>query len=78
MIGEGDFFGELAVVKPTRRTTTARALVRSDLLMLDAGDLRILMAERPELGRRVEEASRQGVGSLPDDSVSEQEIERRD
>jgi len=74
VIGEGDFFGELAVVKPTRRTTTARALVRTDLLMLDATDLRVLMAERPELGRRVEEASRQGVASMADDSASEQEI----
>jgi len=77
VIGEGDFFGELAVVKPTRRTTTARALVRTDLLMLDATDLRILMAERPELGRRVEEASRQGVASMADDSASEQEIAGR-
>lgn len=74
VIGEGAFFGELAAVKPTRRTTTARALVRTDLLMLDATDLRILMAERPELGRRVEEASRQGVASMADDSASEQEI----
>jgi voltage-gated potassium channel len=74
VIGEGDFFGELAVVKPTRRTTTARALVRTDLLMLDATDLRVLMAERPELRRRVEEASRQGVASMADDSASEQEI----
>ena len=74
VIGEGDFFGELAVVKPTRRTTTARALVRTDLLMLDATDLRVLMAERPELGRRVEEASRQGIASMADDSASEQEI----
>jgi voltage-gated potassium channel len=77
VIGEGDFFGELAVIKPTRRTTTARALVRTDLLMLDAADLRILMAERPELGRRVDEASRLGAGSLADDSASEQEITDR-
>lgn len=74
VIGEGDFFGELAVVKPARRKTTARALVRTDLLMLDATDLRVLMAERPELGRRVEEASRQGVASMADDSAREQEI----
>jgi len=73
VIGEGDFFGELAVLKPTRRTTTARALVRTDLLMLDASDLRRLMAERPELGRRVEDASRRGTRPLADDSTGEQE-----
>ena len=75
IVGEGDFFGELAALKPVRRTTTARALVRTDLLMLDATDLRLLMAERPELGRRVEEASRMRVASLADDTPSEHEIE---
>ncbi len=64
LIGEGDFFGELAAVKPARRTMTARATVRTDLLVLDAGDLRLLMAERPELGRRVDEASRVGGASV--------------
>ena len=75
IVGEGDFFGELAALKPVRRTATARALVRTDLLMLDATDLRLLMAERPELGRRVEEASRMRVASLADDTPSEHEIE---
>ena len=75
IIGEGDFFGELAALKPVKRTTTARALVRTDLLMLDATDLRLLMAERPELGRRVEEASRLRVASMADDTLSEHEIE---
>ena len=75
IVGEGDFFGELAALKPVRRTATARALVRTDLLMLDATDLRLLMAERPELGRRVEEASRMRVASLADDTLSEHEIE---
>ena len=69
VLSEGDFFGELAVLNPAPRMTTARALVRSDLLVLDASDLRLLMAERPELGRRVEEASRENRGSLIDDSA---------
>jgi voltage-gated potassium channel len=77
VIGEGDFFGELAVLKPTRRTTTARALVRSDLLVLDAAYLRILMAERPELGRHVESASLNGIAAVADDSVIEHEIETK-
>lgn len=72
-IAEGDFFGELAVLKPQKRTTTARAVVRSDLLVLDASDLRLLMVERPELGRRVDEAARMRPGATMDDSASEQD-----
>ena len=77
VIGEGDFFGELAVLKPTRRTTTARALIRTDLLVLDASDLRFLMTERPELGRRVEEAAQRARPPMVDDSITEHEIEAR-
>ncbi len=69
VLSEGDFFGELAVLNPAPRTTTARALVRSDLLVLDASDLRLLMTERPELGRRVEDASRENHAGLVDDSA---------
>ena len=68
ILSEGDFFGELAVLNPAPRTTTARALIRSDLLVLDASDLRLLMTERPELGRRVEEASRLNHAAMIDDS----------
>ena len=68
ILSEGDFFGELAVLNPAPRTTTARALIRSDLLVLDASDLRLLMTDRPELGRRVEEASREHHTEMIDDS----------
>lgn len=57
------------MLNPARRTTTARALIRSDLLVLDASDLRLLMTERPELGRRVEEASRDHHDMIYDDSA---------
>jgi voltage-gated potassium channel len=69
ILNEGDFFGELAVLNPAPRTTTARALIRSDLLVLDASDLRLLMTDRPELGRRVEEASRDHHAEMIDDSA---------
>ena len=71
LIGEGDFFGELAVINPSPRTTTARAVSRSNLLVLDATDLRILMAERTELGRRVEEAAQSDRTTSLDDSATE-------
>ena len=75
LLSEGDFFGELAVLHDARRTATVRALVRTDLLVLDASDLRVLMAERPELGRRVEDASHRSKPPVVDDSITEHEIE---
>lgn len=75
LLGEGDFFGELAVLHESRRTATVRALTRIDLLVLDASDLRVLMAERPELGRRVEDASHRSMPPVVDDSITEHEIE---
>jgi voltage-gated potassium channel len=56
-LSEGSFFGEMAILREVRRTATVRALVRTDLLMLDAVDLRLLMQERPHIAQRIEEAS---------------------
>ena len=58
VLGEGQFFGEIAVLKNTRRTATVRATVRSQLLVLDAADLRILMAQRPDLAGRIHDVAR--------------------
>ena len=71
LIGEGNYFGELAVLNPSPRTTTARAISRTNLLILDATDLRILMTERSELGRRVEEAAQSNRDVGVDDSAFE-------
>lgn len=54
-LGEGHFFGEIAVLKKTRRTATVRATTPTKLLVLDAGDLQTLMANNPEIGRRIDE-----------------------
>ncbi|MFO1135430.1 MAG: cyclic nucleotide-gated ion channel [Rhodoblastus sp.] len=55
-LGEGQFFGEIAVLRKTRRTATVRTTLPSKLLALDAGDLATLMARNPEIGRRIEDA----------------------
>lgn len=54
-LGEGHFFGEMAVLRKTRRTATVRSTQPTRLLLLDAADLRTLMANNPEIARRVEE-----------------------
>jgi voltage-gated potassium channel len=55
-MGEGQFFGEIAVLRKTRRTATVRAVQPTKLLVLDSGDLHTLMERNPEVGRRIETA----------------------
>jgi voltage-gated potassium channel len=54
-LGEGQFFGEVALLRRTRRTATVRASQPTKLLVLDAGDLHLLMERNPELGKRIEQ-----------------------
>ena len=65
-LGEGQFFGEIAVLKETRRTATIRTLQPTKLLILDAHDLRNLMARNPEIRKRIEQviATRGDYASL--------------
>jgi voltage-gated potassium channel len=58
LLGDGQFFGEMAVLKSTRRSATVRSLVRTQLLVLDARELRLLMASRPDIGARIHEVAR--------------------
>ena len=53
LLGEGQFFGEIAVLRKTRRTATVRATQPTKLLLLDAADLHTIMERSPEVGRRI-------------------------
>lgn len=53
LIGEGDFFGELALIRNTTRTATVRARGRCMLLVLDGTDLDELIHRRPEIGQHI-------------------------
>ena len=57
-LGEGQFFGEIAVLKNAKRNATVRATTRTQLLVLDASDLRTLMARRPDIAQSVREVAR--------------------
>ena len=46
-LGVGQFFGEVAVLRRARRSATATALTRTNLLVLAAQDLHALMQRRP-------------------------------
>ena len=53
----GQFFGEVAVLRRARRSATATALTRTNLLVLDAHDLHALMQRDPRIA-----AAHQGRG----------------
>lgn len=53
VLNEGQFFGEMALLQSTKRAATARARVRSMLLMLDADDLADVIQRHPEIGERI-------------------------
>jgi voltage-gated potassium channel len=60
-LGEGHFFGEIAVLSDSRRTGTVRALKRTRLLALDAADLHVLMEEQPVVAEKIREIARARV-----------------
>ena len=55
-LSEGHFFGEIAVLKKTRRSATIKATQPTKLLALDAGDLHVLTERSPEIGKSIERA----------------------
>jgi voltage-gated potassium channel len=61
--GAGHFFGEMAVLRRSRRSGTITALARTSLLILDANDLRALMERQPQVAARVNEVVRSRLGS---------------
>lgn len=54
-LGEGDHFGEIALLRHVNHVATIRALSQVHLLVLDAFSLRALMARNPKLGDRIRE-----------------------
>lgn len=61
-LGVGHFFGEVAVLRRSRRSATVTALTRCDLLVLEARDLHALMEREPRLAERVNEVMNRRVG----------------
>lgn len=54
-LGEGEFFGEIALLKKVRRRGTVVAVSRCHLLMLEAYDFEDLMDRKPHLRAQVDE-----------------------
>ncbi len=58
-LGEGHFFGEIALLKRTKRSATIRAVSRTKLLVLDGSDLQSLMERKPHVGEVIERVARE-------------------
>ena len=52
-LGEGAFFGEMAVLRKGRRSADVVALSQCRLLVLEAADLHMLMAKQSTLGAHI-------------------------
>lgn len=53
-LGAGHFFGESAVLKRMERSASVRAVSRLRLLVLDAEDLRALIAREPGIAKKID------------------------
>ena len=76
-LGTGQFFGEIAALRRTRRSATVTAVTPTRLLVLDALDLHALMDRQPALAARIEEAAREKLGhalDAPDDDLMSEEL----
>ena len=65
-LGAGQFFGEIAALRRTRRSATVAAVTPTRLLVLDALGLHALMDRQPSLAARIEEAAREKLGHALD------------
>jgi voltage-gated potassium channel len=76
-LGSGQFFGEIAALRRTRRSATVTAVTPTRLLVLDALDLHALMDRQPSLAARIEEAAREKLGhalKAPDGDLVTEEL----
>jgi voltage-gated potassium channel len=61
-LGVGQFFGEVALLRRTRRSATVTAVTRTNLLGLDAHDLHALMQRDRRIAERIKEVVEHRVG----------------
>lgn len=70
-LGEGEFFGEIALMQGSPRSGGARAIRPTKLLILATSDLFALMDKNPDIRQRIEQAvAQRGAAGKPDNSRS--------
>jgi voltage-gated potassium channel len=61
-LGAGDFFGEVAALRQSKRSATAIAIQATRLLALDASDLHSLMDREPQIATRIWDSAQAKLG----------------
>ena len=61
-LGAGNFFGEVAALRQSRRSATVVALRPTRLLALDSSDLHSLMDREPQIASRIWDSAREKLG----------------
>ena len=64
-LDEGQFFGEIAILRKGRRTATVRALEITKLLVLDREDFTALMQQNPLIAERIHDVARGRLAPEP-------------
>lgn len=64
-LGEGQFFGEIAVLHKTLRTANVRAAQPTKMLILDSYDLQTLTVRNPEIGEAIRKVAESRVDLTP-------------
>ena len=70
-LNSGNFFGEIAALRQSRRSATVQALQPTRLLALDASDLRSLMDREPQIATRIWDAAHTRLGTELDKTSSD-------
>ena len=66
-LGDGDFFGEIALLHRSERTATVRAVTRCRLLVLDAEDFHELVATHDDLREALNLEVEKRIAATPKD-----------
>jgi len=76
-LSDGSFFGEIALLRKSRRTANVVALTPVNLLVLDAADLQSLMDRKPELAQALRKMAQDRLGGesvTPQGDISREEL----
>lgn len=77
-LSDGMFFGEIALLRKSRRSANVVAVTPVNLLILDAADLHSLMERKPELAKQLREVARNRLGGervTPHGDIVAEELE---
>jgi len=78
VLGDGDYFGEIALIKHGPRTATVQSVTPAILLSLGKDDFEKLLGKSPELKARLEDACERRMEELANaDEVGEPEVDVR-